>query len=42
MLHTARCIILSSIFNFEIIADSEKVVKLVQRVLRIFFLSSFL
>ena len=42
MLHTARCTILSSIFNFEIIVDSEKAVKLVQRVLRIFFLSSFL
>lgn len=38
MLHTARCIILSSIFNFEIIVDSEKAVKLVQRVLRIFFI----
>lgn len=38
MLHTARCIILSSIFNFEIIVDSEEVVKIVQRALRILFI----
>ena len=37
MLHTTRCIILFSIFNFEIIVDSQKVVKIVQRVLRVFF-----
>ena len=37
MLHTTRCIILFSIFNFEIIVDSQKVVKIVQRVLRFFF-----
>ena len=40
MLHTERCIILFSIFNFEIIIDSQEVVKIVQRVLR-FSSSSF-
>lgn len=42
MLHTARCIILFSIFNFEIIVDSQKVVKIVQRVLRVFFFFFFI